>query len=500
MKEYYGDAILQDEKNRENIEFFNSEDILSARTLNRPIRELYEEMDRLKNEINNLDRKLYGNLSNGMPNKTIITPGVFEGFNKNNFNFDPENNHDTFSSVGTLLGDDIYIRIPTGLFCVYYNPTDLPSVPELQSKKDFYRIHTYPQKELFERELAEHFAIDLNDTDNDIKVEFCGLETVDTVKTVPKYKVHIKRTYAAEDTPDVYSYKSEEITLPLSEVQGQEQYYHSMFEIVNGLKSKFIDDRSVYLRKNDDNFSLEDIVSLKFDDIYEQGNYYLFAIPFEKELCQKVLKKIFDPQNLENLENFSDNINFSKSNRFFIYKNVDNNKLSELKNYFIPILSFEIDRVIQNENNTTIIITNAEYCENIEEEKDIGINSIGFDTVWANNGIIGNIYSQNVQLKDINNLKSSKIKIKDYQDNEKVSIETGESKFNKLTANEIKVGNSENKKIYLKGKNSDFSNTKNRLTDGYHFPAVYTNGESSCFEYDVDLEELLTNIVIKINN
>ena len=59
MKEYYGDAILQDEKNRENIEFFNSEDILSARTLNRPIRELYEEMDRLKNEINNLDSQIH---------------------------------------------------------------------------------------------------------------------------------------------------------------------------------------------------------------------------------------------------------------------------------------------------------------------------------------------------------------------------------------------------------------------------------------------------------
>lgn len=164
--------------NENGTEFFKDTDVFSARTLNRPIKNIYENQVENYKLIQSLLKSVYGNF-NG------IVPNVFESFNKERF-------------IYGSIKNNAFIRIPTGLLFArksfktdhsYYIPGEENYQDDISSdllNDDYsFSIINQPNINLFERQLAFLINFDLNDQQNDIKV---NCEFVDDI---PHYSITV---------------------------------------------------------------------------------------------------------------------------------------------------------------------------------------------------------------------------------------------------------------------------------------------------------------------
>ena len=273
MKEFYGDSVLYNninnlQRKEDNIELFDTEDTLSARTLNRPIRELKEELDKVKLELANLDKKIYGRKKPSNYYASIAS-GIFE-------EFDPKK-----VCIGTLKTGKQYIRIPTGVINCFYKRDD-----EIEGKywkwpedgEGFQRVQNYPKIELFERELGDCFNIDLHNQFNDIKVNY-NLDKKSIYYNVTVNTVKESRDF---DTGNIVCKKDTRIIKKISEFENADNSNSSddriknVFDVVKAMDNNYKN----YLTKNTDNFSLEEIINT--DGL--NGEYSIYITPKNKNI------------------------------------------------------------------------------------------------------------------------------------------------------------------------------------------------------------------------
>lgn len=126
-----------------SVNFFESTDILSARTLNRPLISLYEN-DRDNFELLQSMAKTIVGSKEGIK----YLAGTLEDFNINNLVVEEYNNKK-------------YLRIPTGLL-IFCRNTEAEYTLKL----------VVPQVDTFERQIAKCIGLDLNEANNDIEVSY----------------------------------------------------------------------------------------------------------------------------------------------------------------------------------------------------------------------------------------------------------------------------------------------------------------------------------------
>lgn len=297
-------------------EFYSPEDKFSARNLNRPIFENFEDVESIYELMQNVCKTLYGQKNNG------ILPDIFEEMDSSNL------------KIGRYLNKTKrYIRIPTGAFFAkltdkqakYYKYT---KTEDNQYSRDFYIdndhnaavIFNRPNIELFERQLAEHFNINLNDQDNNIKLNYYfdedvinelnfanGNKRAESVimknntnkynrKRRIKYYIEVSKTNYKYDKTDsgITSITSEPATERLPRLKSQDPT--SCFDLITAFGNTYKN----YLSKIDDYFSLEEVIEIP-TSLYDKDNSYII---------------FFDPNTLEAKTN--ENIIYSFSKRFGI--------------------------------------------------------------------------------------------------------------------------------------------------------------------------------------
>src|SRR5574344_399502 len=161
----YGDSI-EDGFDGLGAEMLVTNDKVSARDLNRPSLNLYENSEEVYNILQSAIKTIYGN-------KNGIVPDVYEEFNAKNI---------FMGGFGSLIK---YIRVPTGLAYlsdisvgdiggdsgIPYDSSDgLTSASYQADKFHSLSIMNRPNTSLFERELASLINLDMTDLNNDIKI------------------------------------------------------------------------------------------------------------------------------------------------------------------------------------------------------------------------------------------------------------------------------------------------------------------------------------------
>lgn len=296
------------------LEFYSPEDKFSARNLNRPIFENFEDVENIYELMQNVCKTLYGQKNNG------ILPDVFEEMNPNNL------------QIGRYLNKTKrYIRIPTGAFFAkltdkqaeYYKYT---KTEDNQYSRDFYIdndhnaavIFNRPNVELFERQLAEHFNINLNDQDNNIKLNYYfdedvvnelnfnseRAESVIMKNNTDKYNRKRRIKYYIEVSKTNYNYQKTDAgrtvitSVPIVErlPKLKSQDPTSCFNLITVFGNTYKN----YLSKIDDYFSLEEVIEIPVSLEDTNNNYIIF----------------FDPNTLEAKTN--ENIIYSFSKRYGI--------------------------------------------------------------------------------------------------------------------------------------------------------------------------------------
>ena len=274
-------------------EFYKASDKFSARTLNRPIRANYEDLESIYETLQNICKTLYGQKENG------ILPDVYE-----------EMNSETLTEGHFFKKEETFIRIPTGAFFAklddeqakYYKTSYEESN---QYSRDFYidndrnaaLIFNRPNIELFERQLAEHFNIDLNDQDENIRL-YCENYTDSVEITNPSTEeeqyIDIKNKYSRKqkiryylhfDTTK-YNYVTKTNnngTIITSEINSgripidSKKYCSNVFDIVEQVKNSY----GNYLTQEDNEFGLEELVPVDCKD-WSDGKYIIFFNPSTK--------------------------------------------------------------------------------------------------------------------------------------------------------------------------------------------------------------------------
>lgn len=326
-------------------EFYKASDKFSARTLNRPIRANYEDLENIYETLQNICKTLYGQKENG------ILPDVYEEMNPN-----------TLTEGHFFDKEETFIRVPTGAFFAklddeqakYYKTSYEESN---QYSRDFYIdndrnaaiIFNRPNIELFERQLAEHFNIDLNDQDENIRL-YCESYTDSVVETNPSTEneqyIDLKNKCSRAQNIKYYLYfdttkynyatklNSKE-TIITSEVNSgripinTKNYCFNVFDIVEQVYNTY----GNYLTQEDNEFGLEELIPV--NNAWTEGKYIIFFNPNTKEAKN------------------NDFVNYSDSGRFGIVasKNINNvfgqNESYKIIKLYEVYLSFEYDAAVK---------------------------------------------------------------------------------------------------------------------------------------------------------
>jgi len=329
--EYY--SVDSDKRHPNSLELLESNDILSASTLNRPLLNLYEDLKDEHIAFQNIIKLLL------QDKKTGYIDGVLEGFKANNVAL--------FEAKNEKNEDSYFIRIPTG--CLVLNNDSLVT-------SDINNISVYvnsPKTSLFDRQVAEHFGIDLNDRANSVNT------TYEINNGLLKYNCKItqsKITTNEENGNNIVKVEPEEITY------GEKETIKYGYELVNKIASGI---GGSYYNKTFD-YALEEIIEIG-TDISKISKIYVYF-------------------NNKNTYNSSDNsiINYSKSHNFFLSN--DNTNTNDILVFEITFNSDGID--VSNKLSSIdlnflelkkILINNEmilDYNSKVKVKNDISISDL----------------------------------------------------------------------------------------------------------------------------
>ena len=170
----YENTATEDYASGLNTELINNNDIISARSTNRPIINLLENQESDYNVIQTLLKTVYGNTDG-------IIPDVLEEFIPEAF------------TIGSFKNEtsNYFIRLPLGMAMISQHPTEeltsnkgnpflnkgdylyqdnIHKEQFLQDQLRSFVIENKPQINLYERQLANLIGLDLTDLTNDIKI------------------------------------------------------------------------------------------------------------------------------------------------------------------------------------------------------------------------------------------------------------------------------------------------------------------------------------------
>lgn len=412
---YFGDSLDYFEKNTtnekyisgNNLELLKANDILSARTINRPTRQILEDSENSYQIIQNMLKTLYGQTKDETKEDVKIIPDIYEEMNEKaiavgRFNTDTE---------------DWYLRIPTGAFIAKL-PDKLANVykytfdEDNQYSRDFYIsddrdsaiIFNRPNIELFERQLASHFNINLNDQNNDIRVfvenytdtiSDINAETEsDQIKKSANLSKRIQKIrYYAEIDNTTYDYKNGiTVGVNTTRIPINGSYCNNIFQLTNSIFEHYKN----YLTNTDSYYSLEEVInisdcssgdySIYYNPTLETNNSYLYS-----KTNRFVIIKDSDLNNLDNLiKLFSFSLSrqedtVDNDNRFIIrdqkayFKKIDRTKLT-IKNIE---LTNTINKIVFENVNKNYNISNSHLLENENGTQNISIgeNTLGYPQI-----------------------------------------------------------------------------------------------------------------------
>lgn len=354
----------------DTIEFLDADDVVSARNFNRPIRLIYEEVENLYNVSQTLAKTLLGD------KETCIISDIYEEFNQE----------------GLVIGNYFdnkkqqFLRIPTGCFFINrrtrttnkgsnnFNNGKLEEKYSQEEGNDFNKnlygadnsciIVNRPNVELYERELAERFFIDLDEQDNDIRVSY----KIDQGKI--KYSLRCKRS-AYNETENQITTFDDILTIDNND----------KFDNVFELTSAFEKNNANYSQKTP-YYSLEETIPLFANTDLTAGNYTVFYIL--KNSTKSETDEYFFPNKDDNIT--KNEITYSLSKKYGIVKT---NLLDNLKDITVlPLFKFDLN--INNDNGlfgisnrTTLLEKINRSCLNIKDIK-VSNNFITVDDIkWA---------------------------------------------------------------------------------------------------------------------
>lgn len=268
-KLYLGDIISSDKYDDEGKiissrnsglqqEFYEVNDELSARTLNRPIREAYEDAEADYVNLQTADKVLLGQKENG------IIPDVLEEFSSNGV------------VVGKFFNKENFIRVPTGgLYVKAKNEFEkdyaFTFTEDQQYKKDIFIDNDHlaltvihrPNIELFERQIAEHFCFDLNNQNTDIKIDYKVYDEDKEQKILYSYDITFNEYIYTEKTVNLTDDSETPTTFmdiapAFRRITSEGEDLHNIFDIIKSIEGKL----GSHLTEENNFFSLEEIINI----------------------------------------------------------------------------------------------------------------------------------------------------------------------------------------------------------------------------------------------
>lgn len=269
LDSYNGIQYNKNKFNDRGVEFHTPDDRTSARAWNRPIRQLHEDFEANYEILQYICKFLIGDKSTG------IIPDLYEEFSPENF------------KVGSYFNNKFekYLRIPTG--AIFINNVNRKKettvqVDDLKSKygifeeKDYLKskyisrdgnsaiIINRPNLEVYERELADHFNVDLNEQFNNLKLDY----TITDDKKI-NYILEIART--------IYDYNDHEIvdkTWQLKNTETNSYIFDNVFDMTSETAAQNNINRISTFVEKDGLFTLEETIPL-FNKITASTYSYL---------------------------------------------------------------------------------------------------------------------------------------------------------------------------------------------------------------------------------
>lgn len=257
-------------------EFYKASDILSYATLNRAIENIFEDNENSYEILQNIVKALWGQNERG------IIPDVFEEMDSSKL------------ELNSILSE-YFIRVPLGAFVIklpdkFSNQYKYIVGESAQYDRNLFVdndhnsfiVFNRPNINLFERQIADHLNINLNDEDNQVivkysfkdtnpnKVDQAGLDpnNTDYENNIIEYnsdRANIGKTivYTADILTTKYEYKTVQSGGTAIETSVDDSNLNislgsNIFETVNTLNNSL----GNYLMKKDAKYSLEEIVPI----------------------------------------------------------------------------------------------------------------------------------------------------------------------------------------------------------------------------------------------
>ena len=321
-----------------NIEALHANDVLSARTLNRPLLKIVEDR-----EDENLLRQALLKHNYTFQNENLIVPNAYEEFKKEGFKIDSYFNQ----------ANDLFLRIPTGL-----------AIFKDENSSETMLVANKPNCSLFERQLANAFNFNIDDFENDINVSY-------EINEDKEIEYNLSYKYLNYDNY---------IT---GEIKGK-----NAFDLTKEYYKLF----GNYLTNKDVLFSLEDTIKLVSSgpnkseefDFLEKKN----LTTTETKTVYCVLFYVPKKADVEGAANDSREKRYSVSKNFCLvkYNNSNSSSVSACKTYyknlgFIPLYTINITSKINQGSATYEIVSGIEdtikkldleihYFKNIKADGD----------------------------------------------------------------------------------------------------------------------------------
>lgn len=343
-------------ENSNSLELFKYNDISSSNTFNRPILNLQSEIEENHRVLQEISKVFL------QDKKTGYIKDALEGLSAENIELITYNNK-------------TYVRIPTGVLLVnersnaniYTSGEDDFENRRLGKNNDINIYVNTPNINLFERQIADHFNIDLNMPGNNVSVNYKIINDNNERKIQYTYKITTKEVEMTESVPPNIlekTYTSEDKDSDNNPI-GKVSY--NTFEFINHLKERL---NNKYF-KNDDNYSLEELIELPDN----ASNIYIF-------LRTK-------PRNQENFK-------YSSSGNFGVYiPNVNSQDEENIVSFVSKFGGILLFKKPAGENFENVI---TEVDRNLLELRKLNVNNI----LNLNNKVKINKKGEIVTLSNIN--------------------------------------------------------------------------------------------------